>query len=301
MGVLDMRSFALKSAAITFALAAIPASALAQNSSLDNLTASQTFPAWQSTMKYQYPASGVNAGKPSGYGNYAKATSSVKYDAATQSYIVRDTGNIAATSTFAPANIVGAESNATYTVYRKSSAGTTQTLRLLNPGAGNPLITLTYASYGHWRTTKPGGAWNGDTAQNDTYFIYGIKTTAAQMPRTGGAHYNTVLDGTFANKTALYTLSGTGSIDTNWVTGGLTFSATPVGTPTSGPVLNFGAINGSGTINFNASSFGASGNNGTYTMNMSGYFFGPTAQEVGAVFRLNGNYGNGTGAIVGEQ
>jgi hypothetical protein len=296
-----MRKLALKSTAIVFALALFPAAALAQNSSLDNLTASQTFPAWQSTMKYQYPASGVNAGKPSGFGNHAKATTSVRYDAATQSYIVRDTGSVTATSTFAPANIVGAESNATYTVYRKSSGGTTQTLRLLKPGAGNPLITLTYASYGHWRKTTPGGAWNGDTAQSDTYFVYGIKTTAAQMPHVGGAHYNTVLDGTFANKTALYTLSGTGSIDTDWATGGLTFSATPVGTPASGPVINFGAINGSGSINFNSASFGATGSNGTYNMNMSGYFFGPTAQEVGAVFRLSGNGGNGTGAIVGEQ
>lgn len=292
---------ALKSTSIALALAAVPAAAFAQNSSLDNLTASQTFPAWQSTIKYSYPASGVNAGKPTGYGNYAKATTSVRYDAGTQSYIVRDTGSASATSTFAPANIVGAESNATHTVYRKTSGGTTETLRLFNPGGGNPVMALTYASYGHWRKTTPGGAWNGNTAQSDTYFVYGIKTTGAQMPRVGSASYNTVLDGTFANGTALYTVSGTGSINANFAAGSLSFSATPVGTPSAGPVLNFGVINGSGSINFNAASFGASGSNGSYSMSMSGYFFGPTAQEVGAVFRLNGSGGNGTGAMVGKQ
>lgn len=271
------------------------------NSTLDDLTVSQVFPAWQSTVKYSYPASGSNAGKPSGFGNFAKATSSVRYDAATNSYTIRDTGNASATSTFGPANVVAAESDASHTVYRKSGGGTTETLTMLNPGAANPLIALTYASYGHWRKTTPGAAWNGDTGQSDTWFVYGIKTSAAQMPRTGSASYMTVLDGTFADKTALYAVSGTGSILADFGAGSLGFSATALGTPESGPLLDFGTITGTGSIKTNSASFSAKGSAGGYKMDMSGYFFGPAAEEVGAVFRLSGNGGNGTGAVVGKQ
>ena len=47
--------------------------------------------------------------------------------------------------------------------------------------------------------------------------------------------------------------------------------------------------------------FTGAGSNPTYKMDMSGYFFGPTANEIGAVFRLSGGGGNGNGAMVGKQ
>ncbi len=82
----------------------------------------------------------------------------------------------------------------------------------------------------------------------------------------------------------------------NFGTGGLSFSATATGVPASGPALAFGTINGAGSIKANASSFSASGANATYRMDMSGYFYGPGADEIGAVFSLTGPQGNGNGA-----
>ncbi len=290
----------LKSTAGLIVLGAMPASALAQNSNLTSLTASQAFPAWQSTIKYQIPTSGPNAGKPTSFGNYAKVTASVRYDAATQSYIVRDTGSTSITSTFAPAHVVS--STPVFTNYQKTSGSTTETLRLFKPGPGNTTMALTYTSYGHWRRTTPNGGFQGATAVNDTYFVYGIKTAGNAVPRTGSANYSTVYDGTFTNKNAIYDVNGTGLFTANFGTGKISYSAALTATGT-GPALAFGPLSGTGNISFNAASF--SGNpdalNPNYKLSMSGYFFGPTAQEVGAVFRLTGGGGNGQGAMVGKQ
>jgi hypothetical protein len=290
-----MSAFLRYSSIVAAALAALPAAALAQNSSLDNLTASQAFPAWQSTQKYQLPGSGG----PIFYGNFARINTTIQYDHPTQSYTVRDTGSVSTTSTFAPADIDAGASNTTYTVYSKNSG--TETLKLLNPGAGNPLIALTYTSYGQWTRTTAGGGYNGADAVNDTFFVYGIKTASGSMPTSGSAVYNTVIDGTFVNSTSVYDLSGTGSITANFGsgTGTISFAATPVGTPSVGAVINFGTINGSGVIN--AATFKGSGSGGGYSMNLAGYFYGPTANEVGADFRLSGNGGNGQGVMVGKQ
>lgn len=277
------------------AAAPAPLAITATNATLDNLTVSQAFPAYQSTVKYQVRnATGV----PEGFGNHARATTTIRYDAATQSYIIRDTGSTAITSTFAPADKVPAESDATYTVYRKVGSGTTETFRLLNPGAANPLIALTYTSFGAWRRSTPGAA---TTAVNDTYFVYGIKTAGADVPRTGTGTYTAALDGSFENRTAVYALSGTGSFLADFAAGTIGFSATPVGTPGAGAPLAFGTINGSGPISFKNASFKANGTNGSYAMDIAGYFFGPAAAEIGGTFRLNGGNGNGNGAIVGKQ
>ncbi|MGE5722375.1 MAG: hypothetical protein ACM3YM_07920, partial [Sphingomonadales bacterium] len=122
----------LKASALALALVSAPVLArsrtpaptlipvpMATNSSLDNLTVSQAFPAWQSTVKYELPT----AGGAQFFGNYALVTAQIRYDAATNSYIVRDTGNVSKTSTFAPANVIGAD--ATFTVYSKVTGSTT--------------------------------------------------------------------------------------------------------------------------------------------------------------------------------
>ena len=64
-----------------------------------------------------------------------------------------------------------------------------------------------------------------------------------------------------------------------------------------------GTLTGSGSSATASSSFKGSGvtNGSGYKMDASGYFFGPSAVEVGGVFRLNGNGGNGQGALVGHQ
>jgi hypothetical protein len=274
---------------------------MSTDTALDHLTQTQSFAAYQSTVKQEYAASGANAGKPQYYTNFARVTAQIQYNAATHSYIVRDTGNVNATSSFGPGNVVGAESNASYTVYRKTGGGSTETLTLLNPGASNPTIALTYASFGHWRKVTPGGGNFGNTAQSDTYFVYGFKTPKGSVPTSGTATYTTLLDGTYIDPDRSYDIDGAGTVTANFAGNTLAFSAAANGTPATGPGIHFGTINGSGTINSNASSFMANGSNATYRMNVAGYFFGPTANEVGGVFQITGPRGNGNGAMVGAQ
>jgi hypothetical protein len=278
------RNICLKSSALILALAAVPAFA-------------QTFPAYQSTQKYEIATNG----KPQFYSNHARVTSQVKLVGGV--YTIRDTGNTSRTSSFGPIAGVTTTNTPTHTIYSKSSGGTSETFRVYKQGQAGPIL-LTYSTYAHWRETTPGAGYQGAAKVSDTYFTFGTKTTSADMPRVGGATYNAALDGTFVNKNGVYTLSGTAGFATMWSNGTLTFNASPVasGGPTPPPAVpTFATINGTGSINFKAASFSANGTNGTHQMGMSGYFYGPAAAELGAVFKLSGGGGTGTGAIVGKK
>jgi hypothetical protein len=257
--------------------------------------AATTYPAIQSTIKYSKSSTAV-----SGFGNFTRATSSVVYDAATDTYTLRDTGSLTTTSSFGPADIDGSASNSTFTVYRRSSAGFTETFRLLNQGAGNPLIVLTYVDYGQWRraTLVTGGTTN----INDTYVVFGTKSPSSAVT-SGSASYSTILDGTFVNSTGNYSVSGTGTFNANFGAGTISYSSVATGTPeTIGVAINFGTLTGTGSIASSGARFSGTGsyNGSGYAMDVNGNFYGPAADEIGGVFRLRGNGGNGTGAIVGN-
>jgi hypothetical protein len=268
-----LRTALLTTSAVAIALAAAPASAQVTTS-----------PAWQSTVKYEAAPTG-----PRFYSNYAKVTSSIAYNAATNSYIVRDTGSASRTSTFSPAHVVC--NNGTYTVYVKPN----EQLVLLNSGG----LGFSHVRYGHWWSVVPSGGWQGVPLISNTYFVFGAKTT--DMPLSGGATYTGVLDGTLVAKDGAYRLQGATSFATNWSTKQLTFSASPTAsggpTPPTIPVLT-----GVGSIYTSSASFTAKSNSSsTWKMDMSGYFYGPAAAELGSTFRLTGPNANGNGAIVAKQ
>jgi len=260
-------------------LAAVPAQA-----------ATTKIPAMQSTIQYSKTSAAA-----SGFGNYTRATSQVVYDSATDTYTVRDTGNVATTSTFAPANITSTTAN--YTTYTKTSGSTTETLRLLNSGA--PLISLTYVDYGRWRRATTA---SGTTSVNDTYVVFGTKSPSSAVT-SGTASYATVVDGTFVNKTGSYAVSGTGTFDADFTAGTIAYSTTASATPeTSGTAFSFGTMTGTGSIAVKSAGFSGTGvtNGSGYAMDVAGNFYGPAANEIGGLFRIKGNSGNGTGVIVGN-
>jgi hypothetical protein len=257
--------------------------------------AATTYTGWQSTIKYSKTATAA-----SGFKNGARITTQVIYDAATDTYTLRDTGSTAIKSSFAPADIDAGASDATFTVYEKVNGSTTETFRLLNQSPTNPLIVLSYVDYGQWRRATTTG---GTTSINDTYVVFGTKTARGDMPHSGNATYNTVLDGTFVNKTGNYAISGTGTFDADFLNGTISYSSTANATPeTIGIAFAFGTMTGTGSIAFNSSSFRGNGtaNGSGYSMDVNGGFYGPAAAEIGGVFTLKGNGGNGTGAIVGN-
>lgn len=287
----------LASSAIALVLAASPAAAA--NTTLTSLTESQAFPAIQSTIKYTK----VSTTSANGQGNYARATSTVRYDKATNSYILRDTGSTALTSTFDLDN-ADPSSTAAFTVVKK---GANETLRIYNPGGTTQGIALTYTGYGQWRRTGA-PAYGPGTGVNDTYFVYGLKTPSINMPHGGTGTYTTALDGTYTAKTGVYAVTGTGTLTANFSgAGSIAYSATLAGVREgdSAALAGLGALTGgAGTIQFGSSGFKSttSATGGGYSLGVMGNFYGPAAQEVGGVFRLTGpSNGNGQGALVGKQ
>lgn len=257
------------------------------------LAAPANVPALQGTITYKNSASGTAYWSP-----FARVTSKVVYDSATGTYTLRDTGNPALTSTFGPANITG--SDAAFTYYSKSSGSNVETFRLLNKSGANPLIVLTYVQYGQWRRSSTS---SGVTSTNDTYVVFGTKTPSSALPNSGSANYVTYLDGTFVDKNGVYAVTGTGGLTANFGTGLISYNATLNGDREGGGTdIAFGALTGSGTISFGSSGFKGTGttNGSGYKLDVNGNFYGPSYDEIGGIFRLTGNGGNGTGAIVGN-
>lgn len=254
--------------------------------------ATTTYPAIQSTIKYNKTSTSASF-----YSNFARATSRVLYDPATQTYTLRDTGSLTTTSSFGPGNINAAASNSTFTVYNK---GPGETLRLLTHNPANPLIVLSYVTYGQWRRTTTSG---GTTSVNDTYVVFGNKSPSTAVT-SGTGNYSTVIDGTFINKNGSYAVSGTGTFNADFLTHHFTYSSTASGAREGGGTgINFGTMTGSGSIATRSAGFTGTGtyNGNGYAMDVAGNFYGPAAQELGGVFQLRGNLGNGTGAIVGHK
>jgi hypothetical protein len=258
------------------------------------LAAPVNVPALQGTITYKNSA----ATGPQYFSPFSRVTSKVVYDSATGTYTVRDTGNPALTTTFAPANITS--SNASFTNYSKTSGTNVNTLRLLNKSGANPTIALTYVQYGHWRRSSLA---SGVTSTNDTYVVFGSRTPAASMP-TGGATYTTHLDGTYVNNGGVYAVGGAGSLSANFTAGTISYDATLAGIREGGGTnIAFGTLTGSGSLSLGGASFSGTGvkNGSGYKLDVNGHFYGPAAQEIGGIFRLTGNNGNGTGALVGKQ
>jgi hypothetical protein len=120
---------------------------------------------------------------------------------------------------------------------------------------------------------------------------------------SGTATYSTIVDGTFVNKTGSYAVSGTGTFGADFTAGTITYSTTASATPeTSGTAFSFGTMTGTGSIASASSSFKGTGavNGSGYAMDVAGNFYGPAADEIGGLFHIKGNGGNGTGVIAGN-
>ena len=265
--------------------ASVPAAAVA---------APVTYNGSQSTVQYNLPY--VNGGLNWTGTQYIYGTK-VIYDSATDSYTVRDTGSASTTSTFT-AGTAGAD----YRTYTKTSGGVTETLKVLNKA--NTIVPLTYVQYGKWR--RSGMATNFNT--NDTYVVFGTKTTPAQMPVAGLGNYVTLLEGTYANKNGVYSVVGNGTFTADFAAGTIAFNSSATGAREGGGAgINFGTMTGRGSISNGGPAFkGSGGFNGSgYAMTMMGNFYGPLADEVGGNFTIRGNSttlapGSGTGAFVGN-
>jgi hypothetical protein len=135
--------------------------------------------------------------------------------------------------------------------------------------------------------------------------VFGIVTSDAALPRTGEGGYAVRLTGSIAETGAsqVSTFGGQGSLIANFATGAINtegsvenyfgFPAPPLGSFNGTATISSSANGYTGTMNF---SFGG------YTGPLRGRFYGPNANETGAVFSLAGTNGNiATGTLTGAS
>lgn len=207
----------------------------------------------------------------------------VQYLAADQSYTFRPNSNQQIRVT--GADIVAAESDARYTVYRNGDSTDIQELHLFNPGANNPDIQLSYTTFGLWERTRTEG---GVTKQTN-YAILGVTgPTILDSPRTGTATYEAqvygkgVISGPYTRD-----IRGDATFDMNFDTYKLTGSMTAKEVdPDSVVVHDYGSFTfANGTV-FNRSINSDISDGLNKVGSLNGTLYGPDGVELGASFNL---------------
>jgi hypothetical protein len=220
-------------------------------------------------------------------------------------------------------SILPNHSSAGLKVYTRASTSTVDQLILssntvptvasfdpLNPIYQGADIILSYVGFGSWFS---GTVVGSDITGSFDYFTYGAFTSDTAMPRTGTGKYSIIIDGRFATDRVGF-LSGRGQAVADFAAGTVGFRASnlewsPDGSSTSG--IQPGIPYSMNDVPFMATAAIASGANefsgtfdykGSFTASgpIHGRFYGPNAQELGAVFSGQGAGGVVEGAIVGS-
>jgi hypothetical protein len=238
------------------------------------------------------------SGSSAGFGGSV----AVAYDAATGGYTVHDSTGLSAS--FAAANKDTLASSTTASVFSKTTGNVNDQLVLFNPGAANPVMKLSYVSYGAWQRITDNGA-TANVAQQ--FFVYGIRQSST-APSTGSASYATVVDGVWTNPDGIYYLGGSSTFTANFSSMTVATTLNLIGTNSvNGSNKTLGTFNGAGTIATLGGAFGGTfthqgtdADGKTYSGGFNGAFFGPAGQEVGYTFSLTGQGGAVGGAVVGK-
>lgn len=268
----------------------------ADNASIHDLKNNRTFTAISSATS----ASVDRASATTINGSASSRTLTISYNAAANSYTVTASGR---SQTFTPADFD--ELNSDYeTVYSKTDGSTYDYLTLPRTSS-NGVATTKHVAMGFWQRSALSADQENILLQS---FVYGFSTPSAAVPRTGsGAFKIEVLGLTATPGKEPAVLRGAGAFHTDFMAG--LFSTTayltewafssdgenPTGYSelTSAGKLSTTDGTFSGPVTYISS---ASQSAGT----LSGQFFGPSADELGASFAASSSDGTAvSGAILG--
>ncbi|MEO8455961.1 MAG: transferrin-binding protein-like solute binding protein [Sphingomicrobium sp.] len=186
--------------------------------------------------------------------------------------------------------------------YSAAAGDKTVTMAIKDPSNSN----LSWTTYGTWAVHVDVGTPSTTTAA----FVTGYKTPTASVPATGYATYNGSVVGQVIypkagaeNGVGLADLTGSATLQANFASGGVTGELTGMmaGSAPWNSVTLAGSIAG-GQNSFSGTSAATSAPNnstalsGSATGTFAGMFFGPTAQELGAVWTLS----DGTASAIGS-
>ncbi|NLS25474.1 hypothetical protein S2M10_04410 [Sphingomonas sp. S2M10] len=266
-----------------------------RNATLTDLRFAEGFGGAAGRMRYSISGTGA-ASDFDGTVPVSSNNFSVRYDAAAQSYTISMAPFTS--PAFGPSDRTS--STNTLSNYEKRSGNRQENLSLFNPGAGNPQLVLTYASYGAYQAITQGSPIGVDTI----FFAYGVRTAPSDMPKTGTASYTTVVDGQFAGANGVYAMGGQGSFSADFAAATVqaTLQLRGQNVVTNG-LRDFGTHALTGAIRSEQTGvfFSAAGGANGATVNMQGAFYGPGAAEIGANFGIINADGRGVGAMVGRK
>ena len=260
------------------------------NNSVDPLLFSETFTHRFSQLGFEDLGDGTTGPDATLF----RSSADLAFDASDRSFTYRDTA--AGIETYVGADdIVAAETTSALTVYQVTgSDGITYRLTLNKPGASNPVIALSYASFGHWQQVQ-----SPDADRIDRWFAWGVRTNGLQIP-TGTGTFEGIILGTATRFGAgpIYDLGGTASFAMDFGASSFTGSLHPVGTSMAdGSTRDFGSFNfDRGAIDADAGLTAdiVNGTNG-YLGFFEGALYGPNATEVGGSFGMQTETTNGIG------
>lgn len=190
-----------------------------------------------------------------------------------------------------------ARSNADYDVFVKASGGTMYNAAVLR--GTSPLITLSYVSFAN---ITNGSQSVSAPSPAHFYVPFGVATPAALQPRSGTANYSGIAvgNGRVDTISTNVDVSGTSSVQADFGAGtmglGLVLSARDAGT--SNALTSLGTFSFNGQIATNGF-FGNAAAYPSYNGLMTGQFYGPAADEYGAVWNLDSAAGPVQFAISG--
>ncbi|MEM8936718.1 MAG: transferrin-binding protein-like solute binding protein [Pseudomonadota bacterium] len=261
------------------------------NTSLSNLTVSETFYAANATITGDVGILSTisNATVTTRGFETTDASTRISYDAAADSFRIEASGGPTAISqVFRPQDIDATESDADFTIYETGDS----ILVLLNANA--PVLDLSYVTLATWADADAGGG-----ASLLGYSVFGVETPFADTPASGSASYSGEVVGGMVESGRLYNFAGTASVDAD-------FSAASVDTTlvilrallessayapwnviesTASITSITNGVSGRATASFVGPATALS--SPSATGELSGRFFGPNAEEVGGEFSLS--------------
>ncbi|WP_162895988.1 transferrin-binding protein-like solute binding protein [Novosphingobium sp. THN1] len=185
-------------------------------------------------------------------------------------------------------DIVSAESDARYTIYRKIVADGTEQLKLFNPGGANPDIKLSYTTFGNFLKTIASGA---GTIEQSYFAVMGVTgPTILDSPRNGRATYNAQIYGDAMaglSPQVRKDLRGAATFIVNFDASTFEGSMLPILiNRTSGQSLAYDPILFTSGFASGRSFLSDLSQNNAKVGSMSGLFYGPDGVELGGQFQF---------------
>jgi hypothetical protein len=224
-------------------------------------------------------------------------TLKIEYNAATRSYTLTGGG---LTETFAPGDHVDTGPEP-YRHYRHDTPTAVSYFDIGTPSLGSPR-TYHYVNGGYWQRNV--ATADGGFDINFYPFTYGLPTAASELPRSGTAGYAIDLFGFYTNTArsdGSRVISGDGSINVDFSSAQLQLAGSAVSFDYLQGTLDDRRVPFTGFATLASDASFAGTFHFFSTNKFAGRFYGPGAEELGAVFWSDDPVNHFEGTIVGQR